>query len=69
MEQLKSINFLKQWFFDFMKTRYFSWCQQGLAWKGLVKITLFSKSEDRANIVLKTDFWGFEATFFLDIRD
>ena len=38
-----------------MKTRYISLCQWGLACKGLVKGTLFSQSEDRANTVLKTD--------------
>ena len=39
---LKIHSFFKQCFFDFMKTRYFSWCQQGLAWKGFLKNTLFS---------------------------
>ena len=51
---LKSIHFWTS-VFDFMKTRYFSWCQQGLAWKGLVKSTLFSRSVNRANTVLKTN--------------
>ena len=35
----------RQTFFQFMKTRSFSWCYVGLAWKSLVKRTLFYKEK------------------------
>ena len=34
-------SFLEQCFFSVYRTRSFSWCQMELAWKGLVKRTLF----------------------------
>ena len=42
MIQILNLFIFEPVFFDFMKTRYFSWYQQGLAWKVLVKSTLFS---------------------------
>ena len=43
---------LFKYFFDFMKTRYFSWWQQGLGWKGLVKSIFFHKVK-----IVQTLFW------------
>ena len=40
--KVKSIHFWNS-VFDFMKTRSFSWCQRGLAWKSLVKGPYFHK--------------------------
>ena len=39
---LKSIHFEKS-VAQLMKTRYFSWCQLGLDWKGFMKLPCFLK--------------------------
>ena len=40
--KVKFIHFLNN-VVQFMKTRYFSWCQLGIAWKSFVKVPCFHK--------------------------